>query len=99
MRDYNLYPCTCEGCVHRRALYDGIKACQYAIDTGKPKNCRASECTHYSTDKNDIISDEIFAAPLRRKGVEKYIEGRKRNGHETELQKHCENSETGISEN
>lgn len=79
MRDLNLYPHSCDGCVHRRRLIAGTVACQYSIDTGKLKNCRAAECTHYSTDKRDIIDDEVFAAPLRRESVEKYIEGRKRN--------------------
>lgn len=98
MRDLELYPHSCDGCVHRRPLWGGVIVCQYAIDTGKLKNCRAAECTHYSQNKRDIVDDEIFAAPLRVQSYEKFFEGRKRRNEEDELQKYCKNLEAGISE-
>lgn len=44
----------CEGCIHWRQFGYGGKACHYAIDTGELKNCRAADCTHYSTNKDEL---------------------------------------------
>lgn len=75
MKNDNKLPKSCKGCVHNRWMSGG-RACHYCYDTGKPKNCRAAECTHYSTDKREIFIDDTYATLERLESCGKSIEGR-----------------------
>ena len=77
MKNDNKLPKSCKGCVHNRWM-DGGRACHYCYDTGKPKNCRAAECTHYSTDKREIYIDDTYITLERLESCGKSIEGRKK---------------------
>ena len=52
----------CAGCGHRRPISDSNKdsyrVCLYILDTGYSRDCKVDECTHFTTDKCHILSDE-----------------------------------------
>lgn len=70
-------PKSCDGCVHNRTM-SYRRVCHFCYDTGKPKNCRAAECTHYSTDKREIYIDDTYITLERLESCGKSIEGRKK---------------------
>lgn len=51
----------CEGCGHRRPITGdnslGIKICCYLLDTGEQRGCSVENCTHYTTEKCNMLNE------------------------------------------
>lgn len=56
---------SCIGCGHRRPLaasHPNINiACHYMLDTGKIRDCPASQCKYYTTKECHVLDDFRFS--------------------------------------
>lgn len=59
-------PRCCKGCFFRTVLSGSVSCCDYAVLTGKLRNCPPEECTHYLSKKRrkKELTYETFDDPF-----------------------------------